>query len=121
MATLPGATASLEFSQQKLTLERSASSPAGQGKDLAARSKEFESILLGQWLQGAQASFADLPGGDDERDPGGDQFMSFAVQQLARKLTDAGGIGITPLVAKALESSTSKQSEAIVPGTRGGQ
>lgn len=67
------------------------------------KAKEFEAILLGQWLQAAQTSFANVPGGDEDSDPGDDQFKSFAIQQLARKLTDAGGFGIAAIVAKALE------------------
>lgn len=63
---------------------------------------EFESILLNQWLEGAESSFGSVPGGDDDEDAGDAQMKSFAVQALAKGITAAGGIGLAGLVSKAL-------------------
>ncbi len=71
-------------------------------KHLTASAKEFESILLTQWLQSAESSFASVPGDDADDDGGGEQLKAFGTQFLARALSDAGGIGIGSLVAKAL-------------------
>lgn len=69
---------------------------------LMPTAKEFESILLSQWLQGAESSFGSVPGADDDQDAGDEQMKSFGVQQLAKGLSDAGGIGIAAIVSKAL-------------------
>lgn len=63
---------------------------------------EFESILLNQWLEGAESSFGTVPGADDDQDAGDAQMKSFAVQTLAKGITAAGGVGLASLVAKAL-------------------
>lgn len=73
---------------------------------LMPTAKEFESILLGQWLQGAESSFGSVPGGDDAQDAGDEQMKNFGVQQLAKSLSDSGGIGIAALVSRALAKST---------------
>ena len=84
------------------------------------KAKEFESILLGQWLQGAESSFGSVPGADEDRDAGDDQIKSFAVQQLAKGMSDAGGIGIANIVSKALARdataghATSRQGSDVV-------
>lgn len=76
---------------------------------LLPKAKEFESILLGQWLQGAETTFGSVPGGEDDQDAGDEQMKSFAVQQLAKAFSDAGGIGIASIVAKALAHSASAE------------
>ncbi len=65
-------------------------------------SREFESILVGQWLTAAEHSFASVPGSDQGSDPGADQFQQLAMQALARSLTAAGGLGLAHLVANGL-------------------
>lgn len=74
---------------------------------LLPKAKEFEAILLGQWLQGAESSFGSVPGAEDDQDAGSDQFKGFAVQQLAKNITESGGIGIAAIVARALAKSSS--------------
>ena len=77
-----------------------ATTSGGTSHDLLPKAKEFESILLGQWLQAAESTFGSVPG--DEEDAGAEQMRSFAVQQLAKGLSNTGGIGLAPLVAEAL-------------------
>ena len=82
----------------------SASKSESPGK-ISSASKEFESLLLSQWLQGAETSFGSVPGGDEDQDSGDEQMKSFGVQQLARAITDAGGIGIANIISKNLARS----------------
>jgi Rod binding domain-containing protein len=66
---------------------------------------EFESILLGSWLQSAEKSFGTVPGGDpdsEDADPGKQQFQSYAMQAVATALSKAGGIGIASMISSHL-------------------
>jgi len=69
--------------------------------------KDFESILLGSWLQQAEQSFAKVPGGDgtDDDDSSKDQFQGIAMQALAGSLTASGGIGIANMITKSLHKA----------------
>ena len=96
----------VDFSASPQTATRMSTNPA----DLAHTSKEFESILLGQWLQSAESSFGSVPEGEDESDAGEEQMKGFAVQQLAKSFSDSGGIGIARLVLNELDHSTSASS-----------
>ena len=81
--------------------------------DKAAR--DFESILVGEWLNQAEKSFATVPGTDpDEKsDSGHDQFQSLACQSLAQGLSKAGGFGIAAMISKQLlASQASRESQA---------
>ncbi len=76
--------------------------------------KEFESMLLSNWLQQAEQSMASVPGADDDEDAGArDQMMSLGVQSLATSMTNSGGIGIAAMISKALHSVADRQ----LPGT----
>jgi Rod binding domain-containing protein len=68
--------------------------------------KDFESILLGEWLQKAEKSFATVPGSDPDQtqDSGFDQFQSISCQFLGEGLSRSGGIGIASLISKRLEA-----------------
>jgi Rod binding domain-containing protein len=72
---------------------------------------DFESILLGSWLQQAENSFATVPGGDEEDDggTGKDQFQGIAMQALAGSLTKSGGIGIAKMITQHLHSAASSE------------
>jgi Rod binding domain-containing protein len=73
--------------------------------DKAAR--DFESILLGEWLEKAEKSFATVPGSDpsENTDPGHDQFQSLGCQFLSGALSKAGGIGIAAMISKRLKAT----------------
>jgi len=77
-------------------------------------SKDFESILLGSWLQQAEQSFGSVPGGDgdDDADAGKEQFQGMAMQSLGTSMTAAGGIGIAKMISKQLH----KAQDAEVAG-----
>jgi Rod binding domain-containing protein len=79
--------------------------------------KEFEAVLVGSWLQQAEASFATVPGADDDnQDVGKDSMMSLGVQTLATSLASSGGIGIGKMIAKAMHAAADK-AEAEAPAT----
>lgn len=85
---------------------------------IAKAGKDFESILLGSWLQQAEQSFAKVPGGDgeDEDDSGKDQFQGIAMQALAGSLTASGGIGIARMITKHLKSASTPVRILDKPG-----
>ena len=89
------------------TLRRSGTTADGKsgGTKLSHAAIEFESVLLGQWLQAAQKSFATVPGSEEDEDAGGDQMLGFATQQLAQSIARSGGLGIAKIVEHALEKS----------------
>ena len=86
---------------------RQAGSPAKENVRIEKSAKDFESILLGSWLQQAEQSFAKLPGGDDDEDAdaGKDQFQGIAMQSLGTSMTAAGGIGIAKMISKQLHEA----------------
>ena len=67
--------------------------------------REFESILLTQWLEQAHSAFAGVPGGDDEEgDEGGaGQLRSLGMQALATGVSKAGGLGIARMILHQLQ------------------
>ena len=77
--------------------------------------KDFESILLGNWLQQAEQSFAKVPGGDgtDDDDSSKDQFQGIAMQALAGSLTASGGIGIAKMITEHLHSASERSHEPV--------
>jgi Rod binding domain-containing protein len=79
--------------------------------------KDFESILLGEWLEKAEKSFASVPGADPDQDndPGHDQFQTIGCQFLGEALSKAGGIGIASMISKhlkAVEASRNPDGES---------
>ena len=89
----------------------------GEGNQADARiekgAKEFESMLLGSWLQQAEQSMATVPGAEDDEDASGrEQMMSLGVQSLSTPLASSGGIGIASMIAKAMH----KEAEKADPG-----
>lgn len=90
---------------------------AKQSKDdakIAKAGSDFESILLGSWLQKAETSFASVPGGDEDADAdvGKDQFQGMAMQSLAGALTASGGIGIARMITEHLTKASQKEAGA---------
>ena len=80
--------------------------------DKAAR--DFESILLGEWLEKAEKSFASVPGAspDQDQDAGHDQFQSMGCQFLGEALSKAGGIGIASMISKHLKAIEQRRDSA---------
>ena len=93
---------------------RHPASAATEDSKIEKSAKDFESILLGSWLQQAEQSFGSLPGGDDDddADAGEDQFQGLAMQSLGNSMTAAGGIGIAKMIAKQLHKAADAQPAA---------
>ncbi len=115
------ASTSLLEAQAAQLLERTRTakiSPAGASSRDAEEAKinksakDFESILMGSWLQQAEQSFASVPGGDgdEDEDPGKDQFQGIAMQALAGSMTKSGGIGIAKMIAEHLHQAANRTS-----------
>ena len=67
--------------------------------------KEFESMLLSNWLQQAEQSMATVPGAEDDEDAAGrDQMMSLGVQSLATDWRHPAASDIGKMIAKALHA-----------------
>ena len=96
-------------------LLRHPGSPSTENSKIEKSAKDFESILLGSWLQQAEQSFGSLPGGDDE-DAGKEQFQGMAMQSLGNSMTAAGGIGIAKMIANQLHKAEDPQG-AVPPKT----
>ncbi len=79
--------------------------------DKAAR--DFESILVGQWLEKAEKSFATVPGNDPDQsqDSGRDQFQSIACQYLAQGLSKSGAFGIGSKISHQLAAASKEAPE----------
>jgi Rod binding domain-containing protein len=111
-------TSLLDTQAQQLVRQTNTSNPAVAGEDAKAvkAGKDFESILLGTWLQQAENSFATVPGGDqdDDADAGKDQFQGIAMQALAGSLTRSGGVGIAKMITQHLQRAT---EPGETPGT----
>jgi Rod binding domain-containing protein len=106
---------SLLQAREQNALHQLQSAPGGKSDTKIEKSaKEFESMLLSNWLQQAEQSMASVPGADDDEDAGArDQMMSLGVQSLATAMTNSGGIGIAAMISKALHSAADSQK----PGT----
>jgi len=97
-----------DLAVQGLRNQSTKDSPSRIGK----AAHDFESILVGQWLEKAEKSFATVPGADpdQDQDSGHDQFQSIACQYLAQGLTKNGGFGIASMISKHLEAAEAKQA-----------
>jgi len=113
-AAVPDAQADRLLSGARAAVAGSATS--AEDAKITKAGKDFESILLGSWLQKAEESFAKVPGGDgeeDDDDSGKDQFQGIAMQALAGSLTASGGIGIAKMITTSLHhASMHGKSEA---------
>jgi len=101
-------TSALQSREDSMIQQMKSPSTSTDDAKIAKGAREFESILVGSWLQQAEQSFATLPGADDDQDPGRDSMMSLGVETLSRSLAAAGGIGIGKMIAKAMHANADK-------------
>ena len=97
---------------------------ATDGSKIDKAAQDFEAVLVGTWLQEAEASFATVPGTDDdeEQDVGRSQMMSLGIQSLSTSMAASGGFGIAKMIAKALhatEDKTNEESKVTATGETG--
>jgi len=107
LGNLPGVDLGRLTSQAIPLLKQSASASSTNNAKIEKSAKDFESILLGSWLQQAEQSFGSLPGGDEDgdEDSGKEQFQGIAMQSLGSAMTNSGGIGIAKMISKQLHKA----------------
>jgi Rod binding domain-containing protein len=103
---LSAQTSALQSSEDRLIQGIKSPKSETDGAKIDKGAKEFEAVLVGSWLQQAEASFATVPGADD------DNQMSFGVQTLATSMASSGGIGIGKMIAKAMHAAADKAEAA---------
>jgi len=108
---------SLFEAREQHALHQLQSAPGGKSDTKIEKSaREFESMLLSNWLQQAEQSMATVPGADDDENAGArEQMMSLGVQSLANSMTASGGIGIASMISKALHSAADRQQPGVAP------
>jgi Rod binding domain-containing protein len=108
---------SLFEAREQRALQQLQSTPGSKSDTKIEKSaREFESMLLSNWLQQAEQSMATVPGADDDEDAGArEQMMSLGVQSLANSMTASGGIGIASMISKALHSVADRQQSGVAP------
>lgn len=87
-------------------------SPSSSPDKIDKAARDFESILIGSWLEKAQKSFATVPGDDpdQEQDSGHDQFQSIACQSLAEGLSKTGSFHIAEMISRQLRVAEQTQT-----------
>jgi Rod binding domain-containing protein len=93
-------------SSQAVQTLRGAQSAGTDHNKIDKAARNFESLLVGHWLEQAEKSFASVPGTDpdEQQDSSRDQFMSIACESLAQGLSRNGGFGIAHMISKQLEA-----------------
>ena len=83
--------------------------------------KDFESILLSNWLQGAEEAFGKVPGTDEEEedsDPGAGQFLDMGMQSLGASMASSGGIGLAKMIAQQLHKTEEPSTGSAAPAPK---
>jgi Rod binding domain-containing protein len=93
---------------------RGAQTGATDPKKIEKAARNFESLLVGHWLEQAEKSFASVPGTDPDQqnDSSRDQFMSIACQSLAQGLSRGNGFGIASMIRKQLEVAAAATTDS---------
>lgn len=88
----------------------SGSTPANRKKSEQIReaARDFEALLIQQLLRSAREAGAGAGMGSD--DQSFDSIMDFSEQQIARMLTASGGLGLSSLIARGLESGRAEEN-----------
>ncbi|MBB6145024.1 Rod binding domain-containing protein [Silvibacterium bohemicum] len=109
LGSLAAQSSALQSGQDRLIQQARSEKAETDDAKIEKGSKEFESVLLGSWLQQAEQSFASVPGAEDDEDEAGrDQVMNYGVQALSQSLAASGGIGIAKMVSKAMHAAADK-------------
>ncbi len=112
VGSLAAATNLLQL-QEARVVQKGATQKLTDGAKIDKSSQQFEAILVGTWLNEAQQSFASVPGGDTDRDAGGDQMMSLGVQSLSTSMAASGGLGIGKMIAKAMHAAADRERASV--------
>jgi len=110
--SLSAQTSVLQSSEDRMMQGLKSPKSASDDAKIEKGAKEFEAVLVGSWLQQAEASFATVPGADEGDDPGRGSMMSLGVQTLATSMASGGGLGIGRMIAKAMHANADKANGA---------
>jgi Rod binding domain-containing protein len=104
-------------SSQAVQTLRGAKAPGTDPAKISKASRNFESLLIGHWLEQAEKSFASVPGTDpnEQSDSSRDQFMSIACESLAQGLSRGGGFGIAKMIAQKMEAAAASDKHEPEP------
>ena len=99
----------------------SAAVQSGEKAKIDKAARDFESILLGQWLQKAEQSFCKILGDEEGSDDGGgEQMQGLSIQQLSQFLAKSGGIGIAKMITRQLERTEATRQSTVGLGPEAG-
>lgn len=100
-------------SSQAVQTLRGAKAPGADPQKIDKAAHNFESLLMGHWLEQAEKSFASVPGVDPDQqsDSGRDQYMSIACESLAQGLSRGKGFGIARMISKKLEAAATGKKQ----------
>jgi Rod binding domain-containing protein len=114
IANLATSSSSLTQAKSDLAVRDLRNSSTKDASKIDKAAHDFESIMVGQWLEKAEKSFASVPGTDPDRDQDSshDQFQSIACESLAKGLGKTGSFGIAAMISKHLAASAAKYAES---------
>ncbi len=114
IASLATNSSSLNQAKSDLAVQGLRTATKDNASKIDKAAHDFESILVGQWLEKAEKSFATVPGAnpDQDQDSSHDQFQSIACEFLAQGLTKTGGFGIASMISQHLAAAEAKQAES---------
>ncbi len=113
LGSLGASTNLLQLQEARIVQKGAAPKQMTDDAKIDKSAQQFEAILVGTWLNEAQQSFANVPGGDTDRDAGGDQMMSMGVQSLSTALAASGGLGIGKMIAKAMHAAADREKAGV--------
>ncbi len=113
MASLGATTDPLQLQEARVVQKGAIAKKPTDDARIDKSAQQFEAILVGTWLNEAQQSFASVPGGDTDRDAGGDQMMSLGVQSLSTSMAASGGLGIGKMIAKAMHAAADREKAGV--------
>ena len=113
VGSLAATTNLLQLQEARVVQKGAAPKKLTDDEKIDKSAQQFEAILVGTWLNEAQQSFASVPGGDTDRDAGGEQMMSLGVQSLSTSMAASGGLGIGKMIAKAMHAAADREKAGV--------
>lgn len=104
--------ASSALASRASSTAQSVGSASGDAK-IDKAGKDFEALLLTNWLQQAEQSFAKVPGTDEEEqdsDSTSEQYMSLGMEALGSAMAASGGIGIAKMISAQLRKTEEREA-----------